>query len=81
MLGIADQRIDVDVFESSTVFLVLSIHTEEDARNMWDAGNAAFMRNWQYAYRFSAEEGSGLRDRLGMAPMGYLLDSGRRNIL
>jgi len=27
MLDIADQRIDVDVFESSTVFLVLSIHT------------------------------------------------------
>jgi trehalose/maltose transport system substrate-binding protein len=44
-------------------------YKEEDTRNMWDAGNAAFMRNWQYAYRFSKEEGSGLRDRVGMAPL------------
>ena len=44
-------------------------YKEEDVKNIWGAGNAAFMRNWQYAYRYSLEEASNLRGRVGLAPL------------
>lgn len=44
-------------------------YKEEDATNIWNTGNAAFMRNWQYAYRFGKEDGSSRRGRVGIAPL------------
>jgi trehalose/maltose transport system substrate-binding protein len=42
---------------------------EEDARAVWQAGNAAFMRNWPYAYSLGQAEDSVIRDRFGVAPL------------
>lgn len=42
---------------------------EEDARNMWQAGNAAFMRNWPYAYSLGNGEDSAVKGVFDVAPL------------
>jgi trehalose/maltose transport system substrate-binding protein len=53
-------------------------YKEQDANNVWQAGNAAFMRNWFYAYEFAEKEAPHLRGRIGVArlPGGGTLGGG-----
>jgi len=42
---------------------------EEAARNMWEAGNALFMRNWPYAYSLGNAEGSAIAGNFDVSPL------------
>jgi trehalose/maltose transport system substrate-binding protein len=42
---------------------------EEDARSMWEAGNALFMRNWPYAYSLGNQEGKPTAGNFDVSPL------------
>ena len=42
---------------------------EEDARGVWQAGNAAFMRNWPYAYSLGQADDSVIKDLFDVSPL------------
>ncbi|RAM60849.1 ABC transporter substrate-binding protein [Mesotoga sp.] len=42
---------------------------EEDARAVWQTGNAAFMRNWPYAYSLSGGEDSAVAGKFDVSPL------------
>jgi trehalose/maltose transport system substrate-binding protein len=42
---------------------------EEESRRVWHGGNAAFMRNWPYAYSLSAGEDSAVAGKFDAAPL------------
>lgn len=47
----------------------VTAYKEWDAFNIWQAGNAAFMRNWPNAYVAARAENSPTRDRFEIAPL------------
>ena len=42
---------------------------EDDARGVFQSGNAVFMRNWPYAWATSQEPTSPVKDKVGVAPL------------
>ncbi|MFW5718651.1 MAG: ABC transporter substrate-binding protein, partial [Halanaerobium sp.] len=42
---------------------------EESSRKMFEAGNAAFMRNWPYVYALASEEGKATAGKFDVAPL------------
>jgi trehalose/maltose transport system substrate-binding protein len=45
------------------------IHGVEDSRVIWQAGNAAFMRNWSYAYALGQANNSAIAGNFEIAPL------------
>jgi trehalose/maltose transport system substrate-binding protein len=44
-------------------------YTEEEARGVFQAGNAAFMRNWPYAWALAQGGDSVVKDKVGVQPL------------
>ncbi|MET0531845.1 MAG: ABC transporter substrate-binding protein [Microvirga sp.] len=44
-------------------------YTEEEARGVFQAGNAVFMRNWPYAWALTQGSESPIKDKVGVAPL------------
>ena len=44
-------------------------YAEEEARGVFQSGNAVFMRNWPYAWALAQSEDSPVRGRVGVAPL------------
>lgn len=44
-------------------------YKEEEARGVWQTGNAVFMRNWPYAYALGNSADSPIKDKFEVAPL------------
>ncbi|RFC64514.1 ABC transporter substrate-binding protein [Fulvimarina endophytica] len=52
-------------------------YKEEEARGVWQTGNAVFMRNWPYAYPLGNGEDSAVKGKFDVAPLPAGADGGQ----
>jgi trehalose/maltose transport system substrate-binding protein len=55
----------------------VTTYDEDEAEHVWQAGNAAFMRNWPYAYALSADPKSPVSGKFDVAVLPQGGDSGK----
>jgi trehalose/maltose transport system substrate-binding protein len=55
----------------------VSTYGEEEARNVWQGGNAAFMRNWPYAYGLGADPKSAVSGKFDVTVLPKGGDNGK----
>ena len=59
----------------------VTTYMEEDARQAFQAGRPAFMRNWPYAYALGNTKGSAVKGKFAVAPLPTFEGGGRAGIL
>lgn len=66
-IGLMAELIDDDAVSPRSVLT----YKEEDARRLFTEGRALFLRNWPYAWSFVQEDGSKVRDKVGIARLPH----------
>lgn len=61
----------VDYIHSGVSPAATITYGEEDARNIFQNGDAVFMRNWPYAWTLLQANGSPVKGKVGIAPMPH----------
>lgn len=47
----------------------VTTYLEEDSRQVFTEGKSVFMRNWPYVWKLANQEGSKVKDKVGIVPM------------